>query len=65
MQRVFLVDVLRCPACAGRMRLVAAIVERRVAARILTHLGLPARAPPLLPASEESGEGRPDPTAPA
>jgi hypothetical protein len=49
LQRVFLVDVLECPACAGRMRLIAAIVEPRLVARILAHLGLPARAPPLFP----------------
>jgi hypothetical protein len=53
LQRVFLVDVLQCPRCAGRMRLIAAIVDRRVVARILARLGLPARAPPLGPAREE------------
>ena len=49
------------------MRLVAAIEEPAVARKILEWLGLPARAPPLVPAlhvSEEhevesSGEGPP------
>jgi hypothetical protein len=35
------------------MRLIAAIVDRRVVARILAHLGLPARAPPLCPARDD------------
>jgi hypothetical protein len=39
------------------MRLIAAIVDRRVVARILAHLGLPARAPPLGPAREEPSTG--------
>ncbi|MGH6692275.1 MAG: hypothetical protein ACREF4_16525 [Gammaproteobacteria bacterium] len=57
LQRVFLVDVLQCPRCAGRMRLIAAIVDRKVAARILAHLGLPARAPPRCPAREKPSAG--------
>ncbi len=65
MQRVFLVDVLECSACAGRMRLVAAIVEPQVVARILVHLGLPARAPPPHPAREDPSAGRGDETDPA
>ena len=39
-------DVLDCPRCGDRMRLVAAIEDPAVAARILEHLGLPARPPP-------------------
>jgi hypothetical protein len=58
LQRVFLVDVLQSPRCAGRMRVIAAIVDRRIVARILAHLGLPARAPPLGPAREEPRIGR-------
>jgi len=49
-------DVLACPRCGGRRRLVALIDERSVIARILRHLGFPTerraprpgRAPPLL-----------------
>ncbi len=47
LKRVFEVDALRCPACGGRMRLVAAITEPSVASRILACLSLPPRAPPL------------------
>jgi hypothetical protein len=50
MRRIFAVDVLECPRCRGRMRIVAAIDQPEVIAKILTHLGLPARAPPARPA---------------
>jgi len=46
-------DVLACPRCGGRLRLIALIEAAAVIGRILRHLGLPtdlrpARAPPLL-----------------
>ena len=44
MKRAYAIDVLRCPRCAGPMRLVAVIQDERVARRILEHLGLPAKA---------------------
>jgi hypothetical protein len=48
-------DVLACPRCGGRLRLIALIEEAAVIGRILQHLGVPteipaprpARAPPL------------------
>jgi len=40
LQRVFAVDVLACPRCGSRMRLIATIEDPRVVRRILTHLGL-------------------------
>jgi len=43
--RVFLVDVLQCPRCPGRMDIVAAVTEPDAVARILNHLGIPAKAP--------------------
>jgi len=52
MRRAFDIDVLRCPHCAGRMRLIATIEDPAVIARILAHLGLsgsrdgPGPAPP-------------------
>ena len=46
MKRAYALDVLVCPRCQGPMRLVSVIQDERVAARILEHLGLPARAPP-------------------
>ena len=55
MRRSFGFDVLACPRCGGRLRLIALIEEASVIQRILRHLGLPtdvpeprpARAPPL------------------
>ncbi len=49
MKRTWGLDVLACPRCAGPMRLVAAIEDADVAARILRHLNLPTRAPPRPP----------------
>jgi hypothetical protein len=55
MQRSFGFDVLACPRCGGRLRLIALIEQPAVVRRILGHLGLPtdipvprpSRAPPL------------------
>ena len=55
MRRAFGFDVLACPRCGGRLRLIALLDESAVTRRILQHLGLPtgvpsarpARAPPL------------------
>jgi hypothetical protein len=60
MRRTFGFDVLSCPRCGGRLRLIALIEEAAVIGRILSHLGLPtdlpvacpARAPPLLAVGE-------------
>jgi hypothetical protein len=45
LKRVFDIDVERC-ACGGQLKILAAIEEPVVIVRILTHLGLAARAPP-------------------
>lgn len=45
MQRTFRIDVLACPKCAGRMKLIAVLLDTRVVRRILEHLGLPADPP--------------------
>ena len=50
MRRAFDVDVLACPRCGGRLRLIALIEASAVARRILTHLGLPADVPRPAPA---------------
>jgi len=49
LERVFDIDIERCPDCGGRLKIIAAIEEPAVIGRILTHLGLPARAPPREP----------------
>jgi hypothetical protein len=57
LRRVFGLDVLHCPGCGGRRRIVAAITQGPVMRAILESLGLPAeppvaataRGPPELP----------------
>jgi len=46
LKRAFALDVLSCARCQGPMRLIAVIDDERIARKILTHLGLPSRAPP-------------------
>jgi hypothetical protein len=50
LKRVFDLDLDHCPQCGGEFRIIAAIEAPAVIIRILTHLGLPARAPPRSPA---------------
>jgi hypothetical protein len=49
MRRSFAFDVLACPRCAGRLRLIAVIEETRVIHRILGHVGLPTEVPAARP----------------
>jgi len=39
----------RCPNCGGELKIIAAILDAPVIEKILTHLGLQARAPPRSP----------------
>jgi len=57
LRRVFEVDILACPDCGNRLRLVATIENRAAIERILAHLGLPIDMP--TPAPARSGEWRP------
>jgi hypothetical protein len=50
LKRVFDLDLEHCPQCGGNFKIIAAIEEPAVIVKILTHLGLPARAPPRSPA---------------
>ena len=45
MKRVWELDVLECPRCRGRMKIVAAINSPNAIQKILNCLGLPSRAP--------------------
>jgi len=61
LQRVFAVDALRCPRCGSTLRVLAAIEDAAIARAILECLELPARAPPLAPASAEPRAPTPNP----
>ena len=50
MRRTFGIDVLDCPRCGGRLRLLALIEHARIVERILRHLGLPTDRPAPRPA---------------
>ena len=50
MRRTFGLDVLACPRCGGRLRLVALIEQASVVQRILRHLSLPTEVPMPRPA---------------
>jgi len=50
LKRVFELDPEHCPNCGGELKIIAAILEQPVIEKILTHLGLQARAPPRAPA---------------
>ena len=70
MSRTFRFDVLACPRCGGRLRLIALIEQAAVIERIFRHVGVPAeipaprpaRAPPL-PAGDPDRAGRSDETS--
>ena len=57
MQRAFGVDVLACPRCAGRLRLVATVDDPRAIRAILESLGLPAEVPQPDPPQPPPAEG--------
>jgi hypothetical protein len=50
LKRVFEIDVLTCPWCGGRRKLIALLTDGQVVRRILEHLGLPTATPALAPA---------------
>jgi hypothetical protein len=53
LKRVFAIDMERCPVCQqGRLRIIAAILERSVIEKILQHLKLAVDPPPIAPARQ-------------
>jgi hypothetical protein len=53
LKRVFDIDMRRCPKCGGvQVKIIAAILERAVIGKILTHLGLDPQPPPRSKARE-------------
>jgi uncharacterized protein YbaR (Trm112 family) len=55
LRRTFEIDVLACPECGGRLRLLATIEQPAVVRKILSHLGIPAECPEPLPARSPTG----------
>jgi hypothetical protein len=49
-KRAFDLDLEHCPNCGGELKIIAAILEVPMIEKILTHLGLQARAPSGAPA---------------
>jgi hypothetical protein len=56
LRRSFSVDVLECPKCHGRLRVVAVITEREPIQRILAHLGLPTDPPAVARARDPTDD---------
>jgi hypothetical protein len=50
MRRTFGFDLLECARCGGRMKLLAVILDRATARKILIHLELPSEPPAAAPA---------------
>jgi uncharacterized protein YbaR (Trm112 family) len=50
LRRAAVFDVLACPDCGGRLRLVATVEQAGVIEKILAHLGLPLELPTPAPA---------------
>ncbi len=63
LRRSFSVDVLECPKCHGRLRVVAVITEREPVRRILSHLDMPTEAPPPSRARDPTDEPDGDPAS--
>ena len=57
LKRVFEVDVLECPRCGGRMRILCAIHPPDAIRRILDCLHLPSRPPPIAFAAPVRADG--------
>jgi hypothetical protein len=59
LRRVFAVDVLKCPRCGSRTRILAAIHPPDTTRAILECLALPSRAPPAAAARPDDEEAGP------
>jgi hypothetical protein len=56
LRRSFAADVLECPKCHGRLRVLAVITEPEPVRRILAHLGQETDTPPLARARDPTDE---------
>jgi hypothetical protein len=64
LKRVFDLDLEHCPNCGGELKFIAAILGQPVIEKILTHLGLQARAPPRAPARGQALQAAREPSTP-
>jgi uncharacterized protein YbaR (Trm112 family) len=55
LRRVFQIDVLACPECGGRLRLLATIEDPAVVKKILSHLGISHEWPSPAPRTTAAG----------
>jgi hypothetical protein len=55
LHRAFALDVLTCPHCGGRLRLIATLHDPAVIRKILAHVGTTRAGPSPSPAPSESG----------
>jgi hypothetical protein len=55
MHRAYEIDVLTCPHCGGRLRLIATLHDPAVIGKLLAHLGMARAGPSLGPAPPEFG----------
>ena len=55
MHRAFAIDVLQCPHCGGRLRLIATLHDPAVIGTVLAPLGMARSGPSPGPAPPESG----------
>ena len=46
---LFALDVIVCPACSGRLRLIVALTDPASVRRYLQDVGLPTEPQPLIP----------------
>ena len=58
LKKVFAIDVLDCPKCSGRMKLIAFITGAGTARQILEHLELPTTGPPTAKAERMGSDER-------
>jgi hypothetical protein len=54
MHRAFAIDVLACPHCGGRLRLIATLHDPAVIRKLLAHLGVARSGPSPGPAPPDS-----------
>ena len=57
LSRIFALDMANCEHCGGDMKAISAVMKQEVVVKILTHLGLAARAPPISPSKVPRQEG--------